>query len=82
MSGAKASNDKKGGGLGRVMGSYIAPDFTWNEFTWLRQHWDGKIVVKGVQSWQDAKMCADAGLDGGDTAGPSAADEFVDEGNA
>jgi L-lactate dehydrogenase (cytochrome) len=64
MSGAKASNDKKGGGLGRVMGSYIAPDFTWNEFTWLRQHWDGKIVVKGVQSWQDAKMCADAGLDG------------------
>jgi L-lactate dehydrogenase (cytochrome) len=64
MSGAKASNDKKGGGLGRVMGSYIAPDFTWDEFTWLRQHWDGKIVVKGVQSWQDAKMCADAGLDG------------------
>jgi L-lactate dehydrogenase (cytochrome) len=64
MSGAKASNDKKGGGLGRVMGSYIAPDFTWNEFTWLRKHWDGKIVVKGVQCWQDAKMCADAGLDG------------------
>ena len=64
MSGAKASNDKKGGGLGRVMGSYIAPDFTWNEFAWLRQHWDGKIVVKGVQSWQDAKMCADAGSDG------------------
>lgn len=64
MSGAKASNDKKGGGLGRLMGSYIAPDLTWNEFTWLRKHWDGKIVVKGVQCWQDAKMCADAGLDG------------------
>jgi len=64
MSGAKGSNDKKGGGLGRVMGSYIAPDFTWREFDWLRKHWRGKIVVKGVQCWQDAKICAVAGLDG------------------
>lgn len=64
MSGAKATNDKRGGGLGRVMGGYIAPDFVWDEFVWLRNHWDGKIVVKGVQCWQDAKMCADAGLDG------------------
>lgn len=64
MSGAQAKNDKKGGGLGRVMGGYIAPDFTWDEFKWLRKHWDGKVVAKGVQCWQDAKMCADAGLDG------------------
>lgn len=64
MSGATGSNDKKGGGLGRVMGSYIAPDFTWNEFGWLRKHWRGKVIVKGLQCWQDAKMAADAGLDG------------------
>ncbi|KAK4496760.1 hypothetical protein PRZ48_012743 [Zasmidium cellare] len=64
MSGMKGSNDQRGGGIGRLMGGYIAPDFTWNEFKWLRQHWDGKIVAKGVQSWQDAKMCADARLDG------------------
>lgn len=64
MSGAKGSNDSRGGGIGRLMGGYIAPDFTWDEFTWLRKHWNGKIVCKGVQSWQDAKMCADAGLDG------------------
>lgn len=64
MSGMKGSNDQRGGGIGRLMGGYIAPDFTWDEFKWLRQHWDGKIVVKGIQSWQDAKMCADAGMDG------------------
>ena len=64
MSGAKASNDKRGGGLGRLMGRYIADDLTWNDFAWLRKTWDGKIIVKGVQCWQDAKMCADEGVDG------------------
>ncbi|SMQ55677.1 unnamed protein product [Zymoseptoria tritici ST99CH_3D7] len=64
MSEMKGSNDNRGGGIGRLMGGFIAPDFTWDEFTWLRKHWDGKIVAKGIQTWQDAKMCADAGLDG------------------
>ena len=64
MSGAKARNDKRGGGLGRVMGNYIAPDFTWDELAWVRKHWDGKVVVKGIQCWQDAKLCADHGMDG------------------
>jgi len=64
MSGMKGSNDKRGGGIGRLMGGFIAPDFTWNEFKWLRKSWNGKIVAKGIQSWQDAKMCAEAGLDG------------------
>ena len=64
MSGAKATNDKRGGGIGRLMGSYIADDLTWEDFKWLRRVWKGKIVVKGVQCWQDAKRCADEGLDG------------------
>lgn len=64
MSGMKGSNDSRGGGIGRLMGGYIAPDFTRGEFSWLRKHWDGKIVCKGIQSWQDAKMCADVGLEG------------------
>lgn len=64
MSGQKGSNDRRGGGIGRLMGGYIAPDFTWDEFRWIRKHWDGKVVAKGVQSWQDAKMCAEVGLDG------------------
>ncbi|KAK5127452.1 hypothetical protein LTR85_006791 [Meristemomyces frigidus] len=64
MSGQKAKNDRRGGGIGRIMGNYIDPNFTWDEFAWLRKHWQGKIVVKGVQCWQDAKRCADEGMDG------------------
>lgn len=64
MSGQKAKNDRRGGGIGRIMGNYIDPNFTWSDFAWLREHWDGKIVVKGVQCWQDAQKCAELGLDG------------------
>jgi len=64
MSGQKAKNDRRGGGIGRIMGNYIDPNFTWTSLAWLRKHWDGKIVVKGVQCWQDAKRCADEGMDG------------------
>jgi hypothetical protein len=38
-------------------------------------------VTHAIDRWQ-AFIDPDAGLDGGRTAGPSAADEFVDEGNA
>ena len=38
-------------------------------------------VLHAINRWR-AFIDPDAGLDGGDTAGPSAADEFVDEGNA
>lgn len=64
MSGQRAKNDRRGGGIGRIMGNYIDSNFTWSAFAWLRRHWKGKIVVKGVQSWQDAKRCAEEGVDG------------------
>jgi predicted RNA-binding protein YlxR (DUF448 family) len=38
-------------------------------------------VLHAINRWR-AFIDPDAGLDGGDAAGPSAADEFVDEGNA
>ena len=64
MSKQKMKNDRRGGGIGRIMGNYIDPNFTWSALGWLRKHWNGKVVVKGVQSWQDAKRCADEGMDG------------------
>lgn len=64
MSGASAKNDKKGGGLGRIMGSYIDASLNWNDLPWLRKVWGGKIVVKGVQGAADAKRCADEGVEG------------------
>ncbi|GAB7355019.1 hypothetical protein MBLNU459_g5623t1 [Dothideomycetes sp. NU459] len=64
MSGAKAVNDKKGGGLGRIMGSYIDSSLNWEDLPWLRRVWDGKIVLKGIQHAEDARRAAEAGVDG------------------
>ncbi|KAI0482409.1 putative FMN dependent dehydrogenase [Xylariaceae sp. FL0804] len=32
------------------------------DLAFLRQHWDGPIVLKGIQSAADARRCADAGV--------------------
>lgn len=36
----------------------------WADVTWLRRHWPGRIVVKGVQSLADARRAVNAGVDG------------------
>lgn len=64
MSGAKALNDKKGGGLGRIMGSYIDSSLSWDDLPWLRRSWGGKIVLKGIQGAEDARKAAESGVDG------------------
>ena len=64
MSSMKAINDKQGGGLGRTMGSYIDSSMSWNDLPWLRRHWKGKIVIKGVMAAEDAKRAVKEGLDG------------------
>ncbi len=37
---------------------------TWADLPFLRDNWDGPIVLKGIQSVQDAQRAADAGMDG------------------
>ena len=64
MSSMKATNDKKGGGLGRIMGSYIDSTLNWEDLKWLRRIWKGKIVIKGVQTAADARRAVKERLDG------------------
>ncbi|KAI9871141.1 MAG: hypothetical protein M1830_003277 [Pleopsidium flavum] len=64
MSGSKAVNDKRGGGLGRIMGSYIDASLSWDDLAWLRRHWDGPMVLKGVQGAADAQRAMHEGLQG------------------
>lgn len=40
------------------------PSVTWDDIAWVREHWDGKLVVKGVLDPEDARRAADAGVDG------------------
>ncbi|KAJ6466024.1 oxidoreductase [Mycena vitilis] len=37
---------------------------TWEDLRLIREHWDGKLVLKGIQSVQDAEKCLDYGVDG------------------
>lgn len=64
MSPSKAQNDKKGGGLGRVMAGYIDPGLTWEDLKWVRQHTHKPVCLKGVMSADDALMAMKAGMDG------------------
>lgn len=63
-SGAKATNDKKGGGLGRIMGSYIDAKLNWSDLAWLRGVTGLPIVLKGVQGAEDARKAVKLGVQG------------------
>jgi L-lactate dehydrogenase (cytochrome) len=40
------------------------PSLTWDDLPFLRQHWEGPIVLKGIQSVSDAERSVAAGMDG------------------
>jgi lactate 2-monooxygenase len=44
--------------------NFADPGKTWADLPWLREHWDGPIVLKGIQHPDDARRAADAGMDG------------------
>jgi L-lactate dehydrogenase (cytochrome) len=40
------------------------PSVTWDDIAWVREHWDGRLVVKGVLDPEDARRAAEVGVDG------------------
>jgi L-lactate dehydrogenase (cytochrome) len=40
------------------------PSVTWDDIAWVREHWPGRLVVKGVLDPEDARRAANAGVDG------------------
>ena len=43
---------------------FADPSKTWGDLAFIREHWDGPIVLKGVLHTDDARRAADAGMDG------------------
>ena len=43
---------------------YSRADLAWKDLPFLRRHWDGPIVLKGILAADDAVRAVDAGLDG------------------
>ncbi|MGW9077259.1 lactate 2-monooxygenase [Streptomyces kronopolitis] len=46
------------------VGMFADPGKTWPDLEFLRENWDGPIVLKGVLHPQDALLAAEAGMDG------------------
>lgn len=44
-----------------VSAALAAATVTWKDLTWIRQHWSGPIVVKGILIADDAKRAIDEG---------------------
>ena len=43
---------------------FTGTDRRWDQLPFLREHWEGPIVLKGIQHVDDARRASDAGLDG------------------
>lgn len=39
------------------------PSVTWKDIAWVREHWPGRLVVKGVLDPQDARRAVEVGVD-------------------
>jgi L-lactate dehydrogenase (cytochrome) len=44
--------------------SQFDPSVTWRDIEWLRARWQGRLIIKGVMSGEDAVAAASAGADG------------------
>jgi L-lactate dehydrogenase (cytochrome) len=40
------------------------PSISWKDIGWIRQQWDGPLIIKGILDAEDARAAADAGADG------------------
>jgi L-lactate dehydrogenase (cytochrome) len=43
--------------------SQFDPSVTWDDLAWVRKHWPGKLVLKGILDPEDAKEAANVGAD-------------------
>jgi L-lactate dehydrogenase (cytochrome) len=52
------------GTVAELLDATFDPTVTYDDLGWIKQQWPGKLVVKGVQTVDDAKRLAGLGVDG------------------
>jgi L-lactate dehydrogenase (cytochrome)/glycolate oxidase len=60
---AFASLDAWSGTVADLLDTMFDPTVTYDDLAWIKEQWPGKVVVKGVQSVDDARRLADVGVD-------------------
>ncbi|MGY6496656.1 MAG: alpha-hydroxy acid oxidase [Microcella sp.] len=61
---AFASLSSWDGTVAELLDFMFDPTVTYDDLAWIKEQWPGKLVVKGVQTLDDAKKLADLGVDG------------------
>ena len=61
---AFASLDSWSGTVAELLDTMFDPTVTFDDLVWIRDQWPGRLVVKGVQTVDDARRLAEAGVDG------------------
>ena len=51
------------GTVGELLDQMFDPTVTFEDLKWIRKQWKGKLVVKGIQNIEDAKLAVNAGAD-------------------
>jgi isopentenyl diphosphate isomerase/L-lactate dehydrogenase-like FMN-dependent dehydrogenase len=58
-----ASLDSWNGTVAELLDKMFDPTVTFDDLKWIREKWKGKLVVKGIQNVEDAKLAVGAGAD-------------------
>lgn len=58
--GEKATFSRQAAALSREMDMSLE----WHDIDWLRRHWDGPILLKGIQTLEDARLAVKHAVDG------------------
>ena len=58
-----ASLSSWNGTVAELLDAMFDPTITFEDLKWIRQNWNGKLVVKGIQNIEDAKLAVAAGAD-------------------
>jgi L-lactate dehydrogenase (cytochrome) len=51
------------GSLSEWTSKQFDPALSWNDVEWIKKRWGGKLVLKGIQDVEDARLGADSGAD-------------------
>lgn len=61
---AFASLDRWPGTVAEYLSTMFDPSLTFDDLEWIKEQWPGKLVVKGIQTLDDARAVVDCGVDG------------------
>jgi L-lactate dehydrogenase (cytochrome) len=49
--------------LGAWTSTQFDPRLNWGDVEWIKKRWGGKLILKGIQDVEDAKLAVDSGAD-------------------